>query len=233
MIGRLFLCFAELKRDWRNRGFCYFCIWFVSCLVSIDMNNPVLEKLINNLTKLPGIGPRSAERIAFYLLRVDAKDAFELADAIKELKTSLRYCSKCFNLTDTDPCSICSNPKRDHSVVCVVEQPRDLAMIESTDIYNGVYHVLLGHISPMENVSPEQLTIESLIDRVKTGEIKEVILATNPTMEGDGTALYIADRLKEFPVKVTRLARGLAVGSQLEYTSKATLADAISERKDV
>lgn len=195
------------------------------------MQSPVLEKLTNLLTKLPGIGPRSAERIAFYLLRVDPKEAFELADAIKDLKTSLRYCSSCFNLTDTDPCVICDNPKRDHTTICVVEQPRDLAILESTDIYNGIYHVLLGHLSPMENIGPEQLTIDALIDRVKKGGVKEVILATNPTMEGDGTALYIADKLKEFPVKVTRLARGLAVGSQLEYTSKATLADALSERK--
>ncbi len=197
------------------------------------MISPVLEKLTNLLTKLPGIGPRSAERIAFYLLRVDPKEAFELADAIKELKTSLRYCSSCFNLTDVDPCNICSNPKRNHSVICVVEQPRDLAMIEATDIYNGVYHVLLGHLAPMDNVGPEQLTVDALIDRVKKGGVREVILATNPTMEGDGTALYIADKLKDFDVKVTRLARGLAVGSQLEYTSKATLADAIAERKDV
>jgi len=197
------------------------------------MRSPVLEKLTNLLTKLPGIGPRSAERIAFYLLRVDPKEAFELADAIKDLKTSLRYCSCCFNLTDTDPCTICANPKRDHSVICVVEQPRDLAMIEATDIYNGTYHVLLGHLAPMENIGPEQLTIDALIDKVKNGGIKEVILATNPTMEGDGTALYIADKLKQFPVKVTRLARGLAVGSQLEYTSKATLADALSERKNL
>ncbi len=197
------------------------------------MNIPVLERLTTLLAKLPGIGPRSAERIAFYLLRVDAKEAFELAEAIRDLKTSLRYCSSCFNLTDTDPCVICSSAKRDHGVICVVEQPRDLAMIEMTDAYSGVYHVLLGHLSPMDNVGPEQLTISALVDRVKKGGVREVILATNPTMEGDGTALYIADQLKGLPVKVTRLARGLAVGSQLEYTSKATLADAIAERKDV
>ncbi len=196
-------------------------------------NSTVLENLIEKLTKLPGIGPRSAERVAFHLLKNDKQEAFLLAEAIRDLREKLRYCSCCYNLTDNDPCRICSNPKRNHSIICVVEQPRDLAMIESSNIYNGLYHVLLGHLSPMDGVGPENLTISALMKRLEGGEVQEIILATNPTLEGDGTALHIAEMLKNTKVKVTKLARGLAVGSQLEYTSKATLADAIMERKNV
>lgn len=193
----------------------------------------VLENLVSHLKRLPGIGPRSAERIAFHLLREAPEDAFALADAIRDLKNKLRHCSVCFNLTDTDPCNICQNEKRDHTVVCVVEQPRDLATIEATGAFSGVYHVLLGHLSPMEGIGPEHLTIAALVDRVKKGKIREVIMANNPTLEGDGTALHIAELLASLGVKVTRLARGLAVGSQLEYTSRATLADALEERRNL
>ncbi|MFA5865285.1 MAG: recombination mediator RecR [Phycisphaerae bacterium] len=197
------------------------------------MASAVLENLVKQLQKLPGIGPRSAERIAFHLLRENPEDAYQLTDAIRDLKTKLRHCGVCFNLTDVDPCNICQNQKRDHSLVCVVEQPRDLETIESTGAFNGIYHVLLGHLAPMEGVGPEHLTISALVERARKGGITEVIMATNPTLEGDGTSLHIADLLSELGVKVTRLARGVAVGSQLEYTSKATLADAIEERKSL
>jgi len=195
------------------------------------MGSVVLENLVSQLQKLPGIGPRSAERIAFHLLRVSSEEATALAESIRDLKLKLRHCSVCFNLTDEDPCTICQSPKRDHSIVCVVEQPKDLATIEATGVFNGVYHVLLGHLSPMEGIGPEHLTISALVERIKQGDIKEVIMATNPTLEGDGTALHVGEILSSMGVKVSRLARGLAVGSQLEYTSKATIADALTDRK--
>jgi len=195
------------------------------------MGSVVLENLVSQLQKLPGIGPRSAERIAFHLLRVSNEEATALAESIRDLKLKLRHCSVCFNLTDEDPCTICQSPKRDHSIVCVVEQPKDLATIEATGVFNGVYHVLLGHLSPMEGIGPEHLTISALVERIKQGDIKEVIMATNPTLEGDGTALHVGEILSSMGVKVSRLARGLAVGSQLEYTSKATNADALTDRK--
>jgi recombination protein RecR len=197
------------------------------------MASVILENLIKQFQKLPGIGPRSAERIAFHLLRVSNEEASELAGAIRDLKLKLRHCSVCFNLTDDDPCSICRNPKRDHSLICVVEQPKDLATIEATGVFGGVYHVLMGHLSPMEGIGPEHLTISALMERIEKGDVKEVIMATNPTLEGDGTALQIGEMLASKGVKVSRLARGLAVGSQLEYTSKATLADALSDRKNL
>ncbi len=199
------------------------------------MDSSVLNRLIEELSKLPGIGPKSAERIAFYLLKASTEYVEGLVSAIVDLKRKLRYCKRCFNLTDADVCKICSNPRRDSSVVCVVEEPKDVVFIEQVGVYDGVYHVLLGHLSPMDGVEPEDLTIPQLKERLKGGGIREVILATNPTVEGDGTALYISDMVKkEFPnVKVTRLARGLSVGSCLEFTSKATLVSAISERKEV
>ncbi len=197
------------------------------------MASAVLENLVKQLQKLPGIGPRSAERIAFHLLRETQEDAFLLADAVRDLKTKLRHCGVCFNLTDIDPCNICQNEKRDHSLVCVVEQPRDLETIEATGAFNGVYHVLLGHLAPLEGIGPEHLTISALVERVKKGGIREVIMATNPTLEGDGTALHIRELLSPLGATVSRLARGVAVGSQLEYTSKATLADALGERKSL
>ncbi len=197
------------------------------------MASVVLDNLVRQLQKLPGIGPRSAERIAFHLLRQRQEEAYELAEAIRDLKLKLRHCQVCFNLTDEEICSICRDERRDHSIVCVVEQPRDLAAIEDTNAFNGVYHILLGHLAPLEGVGPEQLTIAQLVERVKKGAIREIILATNPTLEGDGTSLHIGEILAGMGVKVTRLARGLAVGSQLEYTSKATLADALSERKNL
>ncbi len=191
-----------------------------------------MERLIEQLGRLPGIGARSAERIAFHLLRVSGEEALALAGAISDLKTKTRHCSRCYTLTEQDPCPICSDPGRDARTVCVVEQPKDLISIESTGTYRGVYHVLMGRLAPLENVEPSDLTIEQLVKRVDNEGVQEVILATNPTMEGDGTALYVGSLLAARPgVKVTRLARGLPSGSQIEYANRSMLADAISGRQ--
>jgi recombination protein RecR len=192
-----------------------------------------IQNLMNELARLPGVGARSAERIAFHLLKQSPQDAMKLADAIRDVKTRIRYCSVCFNLTEQDPCAICASATRDQAVVCVVEQPKDLLALESTGLYNGVYHVLLGRIAPLEESHPEDLTIGALIKRLESGQIREVIMGTNPTVDGDGTALYIQNLIAEkFPqVQVTRLARGLPAGSNIEYANKNILADAISGRQ--
>jgi recombination protein RecR len=194
-----------------------------------------LRNLMDRLAKLPGIGARSAERMAFHLLKSSREDALALADAIRAVKDHVRHCSLCFNLTESDPCSICSDPARDHALLCVVEQPKDLLQLESTGIYRGVYHVLLGRIAPLENVHPADLTIPQFLDRVKKGDIREIILATNPTMEGDGTALHLQKELTSIApqLSVTRLARGLPAGAQIEYSNKAILADALTGRTKV
>lgn len=192
-----------------------------------------IQNLMNELARLPGIGMRSAERIAFHLLKENPQEAMKLADAIRDVKTRIRHCSICYNLTEQDPCAICSDPARDQAVVCVVEQPKDLLALEATGLYRGVYHVLLGRISPLEDVEPGDLTIEPLIHRLESGTIREVIMGTNPTMEGDGTALYIQSLIgSRFPgVQLTRLARGLPAGSNIEYANRNILADAISGRQ--
>ena len=191
-----------------------------------------MERLIEQLGKLPGIGARSAERIAFHLLKASTEDAMQLADAIRNLKERTRHCSRCFNLTEDDPCSICADQARDKTTVCVVEQPKDLMNIESTGTFRGVYHVLMGHLAPLEGIEPSDLTIDPLLRRIEAEGVREVILATNPTMEGDGTAMHIAALLAGNPqCKVTRLARGIPSGSQLEYANKSMLADAITGRQ--
>jgi recombination protein RecR len=192
-----------------------------------------IQTLMNELARLPGIGMRSAERIAFHLLKQNREEAMKLADAIRDVKTRIRYCSVCFNLTEEDPCAICAGPARDSSVVCVVEQPKDLLALESTGLYNGVYHVLLGRIAPLEESHPGDLTIEALMKRLESGQIREVIMGTNPTVDGDGTALFIQNAVAaRFPdIGVTRLARGLPAGSNIEYANKSILADAISGRQ--
>jgi recombination protein RecR len=182
------------------------------------------------LARLPGIGPRSAERIAFHLLRASRDDALRLSEAVRDVKEKLRHCSRCFNLTESDPCAICGDPQRDPGLIVVVEQPKDLMLLESTGLIRGVYHVLMGHIAPLEGIEPADLTIDALVERVRAGGVRELLLATNPTMEGDGTALYIQSVLKPFNVQISRLARGLAVGSQVEYASRAMLEAAISGR---
>jgi recombination protein RecR len=192
-----------------------------------------INNLITELASLPGIGARSAERIAFHLLKQKPDEAMKLADAIRDVKTRIRHCSVCFNLTEADPCQICSDPVRDQSVVCIVEQPKDLLALESTGLYKGVYHVLLGRIAPLEDVHPADVTIEPLMNRLACGTIRELIMGTNPNMEGDGTALYIQNQVAQrFPqVQITRLARGLPAGSNIEYANRNILADAISGRQ--
>ena len=188
-------------------------------------------RLIDELAKLPGIGRKSAERLAYHLLRVHQSEALGLADAIRDVRQNVRYCSVCFNLAEGERCAICSDPKRDQTQLCVVEQPRDLMALEQAATYRGLYHVLLGRIAPLDGVGPDQLTIDKLVERVRAGGVSEVIMATNPTVEGDGTALYISNLLAELPVQVTRLARGITTGSILEYTNKEVLADALSGRQ--
>jgi recombination protein RecR len=190
-----------------------------------------MDDLVQRLSRLPGIGKRSAERIAFYLLKQPAQEAMELARAIADLKNRTRHCSTCFNLTDADPCSICVDSKRDQSLVLVVEQPGDLVRFESTGLHKGVYHVLMGRLAPLDGVGPGDINVASLVQRVESGVVREVILGMNPTFEGDGTSLYLADRLSKLGVKVTRLARGLPTGANLEVASKAVLADALAGRQ--
>jgi len=191
-----------------------------------------IQNLMTELSRLPGIGMRSAERIAFHLLKQKPEDALRLADAIRDVKTRIKNCSICFNLTEGDPCNICANPGRDQGLVCVVEQPKDLLALEAAGMYQGVYHVLLGRISPLEGTNPDDLTIDGLVKRLEAGAVREVIMGTNPTMEGDGTALYLQNIIARYPaVAVTRLARGLPTGSSIEYANRNILADAISGRQ--
>jgi len=192
-----------------------------------------LEMLKRALQKLPGIGPRSAERLAFHILRGPREDAALLADAVLAVKDKIFHCRTCFNLTEEDPCVVCRSPSRDASEIWVVEQPKDVIALEQTSLVRGVYHVLMGHIAPLEGVEPGDLTIAALVERVRDGAVREVVLATNPTMEGDGTALYIESVLRSESVKVTRLARGLAVGSQLEYATAGMLEAAIRGRSSI
>jgi len=191
-----------------------------------------VTNLIDQFAKLPGIGRKSAERLAYHVLRMQKAEALALADAVREVKENVRYCRTCYSLAEQEECSICRDPRREGDKLCVVEQPRDLMALEQTGMYRGVYHVLLGKIAPLDGIGPEQLTIDALVRRVREGTIKEIIMATNPTVEGDGTALHISNLLSELPVQITRLARGLTTGSVLEYANKEMLADALSGRRE-
>jgi recombination protein RecR len=192
-----------------------------------------IQSLMNELARLPGIGMRSAERIAFHLLKQPPEEAMKLSDAIRDVKTRIRHCTVCFNLTEQDPCGICTDASRDQGLVCVIEQPKDLLALEGAGLYRGVYHVLLGRIAPLEGVEPADLTIDPLMQRIASGMVREIIMGTNPTMEGDGTALFIQGLIgSRFPnTQVTRLARGLPAGSSIEYANRNILADAISGRQ--
>lgn len=190
-----------------------------------------VSQLVDRLSQLPGIGRKSAERLAFHLLRVREEDALALADAIRRVRTDVRYCAACFNLSENELCQICSDPKRDTTRLCIVEQPRDLLSLEASGAYQGLYHVLLGRIAPLDGITPDQLTIDSLVDRVREGNFSEIIMATNPTVEGDGTSLYLSNQLSEFPVQITRLARGITAGSVLEYANREIIADALTGRQ--
>ncbi len=189
-----------------------------------------LSRLIEELGRLPGIGPKTAERLAFHILKSEKDEALALASAIAKVKSSIRQCKQCHGLSEKDLCSICADAKRDKGIICVVEQFRDLVALEKTGFCKWVYHVLGGRIAPLEGVEPQSLTIEHLVSRVRSGKVTEVVMATNPTVEGDGTALYISSLIKPLGVKVTRLARGLPGGSQIEYAGGAILTDAILGR---
>jgi len=190
-----------------------------------------VTRLINELARLPGIGKKTAERLAYHVLRVHKTEALALADAIRDVKENVRYCQECYNLAEGDLCEICRDPRRDRTVLCVVEQPRDLMALEQTGQYRGLYHVLLGRIAPLEGIGPDQLTIDAVVDRVRSGQFKEVIMATNPTLEGDGTALHLSNVLADFSVEITRLARGITTGSVLEFANKEILSDALTGRQ--
>ena len=190
-------------------------------------------KLIDEFAKLPGIGRKSAERLAYHVLRVPKVEALGLADAIRDVRENVHYCKACFNLAEGELCEICRDPKRSTEQLCIVEQPRDLMALEQSGVYRGLYHVLLGRIAPLDGVGPDQLTIDQLVTRVRGGTIREIIMATNPTVEGDGTALYISNILADLPVRITRLARGITTGSVLEYTNKEVLADALTGRQQL
>jgi len=194
-----------------------------------------LEQLILALERLPGVGPKTASRLAFYLLKAPAELSANLADALKMVKDGTAFCHTCFNITDAgrEECVICADPERDRSVVCVVEDPLDMVALEKTDGFKGQYHVLQGALSPIEGIGPDDIKIHELEERVKSGGITEVIVATNPSMEGDATALYLRQRLDKYPVKLTRLARGLPVGGDLEYADQSTLLRALSGRQEL
>ncbi|MCE5303213.1 MAG: recombination mediator RecR [Planctomycetaceae bacterium] len=190
-----------------------------------------VTRLVNEFSRLPGIGKKSAERLAYHILRIHRNEALELADAIRSVKDNVQSCRRCYNLAEGDECAICRDPSRQQDVLCVVEQPRDLMAIEQSGVYRGLYHVLLGRIAPLDGIGPEQLTIDALVRRVREGSFKEIIMATNPTVEGDGTALHISNLLSDLPVHITRLARGITSGSVLEFANKEILADAMTGRQ--
>ena len=192
-----------------------------------------LNKLINELSKLPGIGGKTAQRLAFHILSMEDNDAFELSDAIRDAKSSMTYCSVCGNHTDSDPCSICMDESRDKSVICVVENPKDVAAMEKIREYKGYYHVLHGAISPMDGVGPDDINLKSLILRLQDENVKELIIATNPNIEGEATAMYIARLIKPSGIKVTRIAHGIPVGGDLEYADEVTLLKAVEGRRQL
>ena len=196
------------------------------------MFSPAVENLVAQLTRLPGVGTRTAQRLAFHLLRVPETEAVGLADAIREVKERVRFCRECGNLTEDDVCGICLDARRDHALICVVEQPVDLISLERTHEFRGLYHVLGGALSPIDGVEPEHLRIDELLGRVERNGVQEVVLATNPNMTGEATAAYLADRLRG-RVRVTRLASGLPVGGDLEYADEVTLGRALSGRREM
>ncbi len=192
-----------------------------------------LNKLIEEFGRLPGVGPKTAERLAFYILKAEPAEALALSKAINDVKTKIRHCQQCYNLSEQAVCEICGDPRRDKSLICIVEQPKDIISLEKTGACKWVYHVLGGHIAPLEGIEPNDLTIDKLVERIRGGSVKEVIMATNPNMAGDGTSLYISSLLRPFGVKITRLARGLPAGSTIEYASGKILTDAIIGRREL
>ena len=195
--------------------------------------SPSIEKLIEAFEKLPSIGHKTAARLAFHMLNSSEEEINNFVNAITNAKKNLKYCSKCFNISDTDPCIICSNPKRDESIICVVEDVRDIIAMERTHEFNGVYHVLHGSISPMNGVGPDDIKVKELLARLTDGKVKEIILATNPRVEGEATAMYLSKLIKPLGIKVTRIARGIPVGGDLEYTDEITLMQALEGRREL
>ncbi len=195
--------------------------------------SPSIEKLVESFEKLPSIGHKTAQRLAFYMLDLSNDEVKEFVDSIINAKKNLKFCSKCFNISDTEPCSICANPKRDSSTICVVEDVRDVVAMERTHEYNGVYHVLHGSISPMNGIGPDDIKIKELLARLMDGNVKELILATNPRVEGEATSMYISKLVKPLGIKVTRIARGIPIGGDLEYTDEITLTKALEGRSEI
>ena len=199
----------------------------------MDAFTDSMKRLAEAFGRMPGIGQRTAERLTYYVLRAPQPEMEQLAQTIRDVKQKVGHCSQCHNITEADPCRICADPRRDAGVVCVVEEPKDVFALEATGSFHGLYHVLMGRIAPLDGVGPESLEIASLLERVKRGTIHEVIMATNPNLEGDGTALFLSRKLSELGVRVTRLARGLASGSVIEHANPAILSEALSERKEM
>jgi len=195
--------------------------------------SPSIEKLIESFEKLPSIGHKTAVRLAFHMLDLNEEDTREFINSIINAKTNLKYCSTCFNISDTDPCPICSSPKRDSSIICVVEDVRDILAMERTHEFKGVYHVLHGTISPMNGIGPEDIKIKELLNRIGSRDIKEIIIATNPRVEGEATAIYLSKIIKPLGIKVTRIAHGIPVGGDLEYTDEITLSKALEGRREL
>ena len=194
---------------------------------------PPIARLLEELERLPGVGPKSAQRIAYWLLTADTADADRLAAAITEVKRTIHFCPVCFNFAEADVCSVCGDPERDRSAICVVEEPRDLVAVDRTGEFRGTYHVLQGAISPIDGIGPERLRVRELIDRLASGEVTEVVIATNPNVEGETTALYLARLIKPLGIKVTRIASGLPVGGDLEFADEVTLGRALECRREM
>ena len=199
----------------------------------MSIYTPALQKLIDELGKLPGVGPKSAQRIAFHLIKLPEQDALSLANAIQEAKQKVRFCETCFNMSDEAICEICSDTQRDTSLVCVVEEPRDIVALERTREYKGLYHVLQGAINPIDGIGPEQLKIRELLERLKGNTLQEVILCTNPNIEGEATAMYLAKLIEPLGIQVSRIASGLPVGGDLEYADELTLGRALEGRRKI
>lgn len=197
------------------------------------MTQGIIENLIINLTKLPGIGRKTAQRLAFFILSMPEEEAKGIAKAINDVKEKARFCSVCFNITDSEVCEICNDERRDKRKICVVEEPSNILVIERSRFYNGLYHVLMGSISPLDGITPEKLKIEELCSRVRANNVDEVIIATNPNTKGEMTAQYIRNRLKEYPIKVTRIAYGLPMGSDIEFADEVTLSKALEGRREL
>lgn len=195
--------------------------------------SPSIEKLIESFEKLPSIGHKTAVRLAFHMLDLSKEDTQEFINSIINAKANLKYCSNCYNISDTDPCPICSSPKRDSEIICVVEDVRDIMAMERTHEFKGVYHVLHGTISPMNGIGPEDIKIKELLNRISNGNIKEIIIATNPRVEGEATAIYLSKIIKPLGIKVTRIAHGIPVGGDLEYTDEVTLSKALEGRREL